>query len=135
MKSADAASRGLVALNTQFIDLMRSQSDATLGLWRATISAPSLSEAVKAQSSGMRKAYESTAMQLKTIARDRYARCDRDERAAHGPVLPQGLSVPAMDTAERNAFGGLRNPSECGIYSPARETGRHVLSCSCSSVG
>jgi len=47
---------------------MRSQSDATLGLWRATISAPSLSEAVKAQSSGMRKAYESTAMQLKTIA-------------------------------------------------------------------
>jgi len=68
MKSADAASRGLVALNTQFIDLMRSQSDATLGLWRATISAPSLSEAVKAQSSGMRKAYESTAMQLKTIA-------------------------------------------------------------------
>ncbi|MGY6646403.1 MAG: phasin family protein [Salinarimonas sp.] len=66
--SVDAASRGLVALNAQWIDLMRMQSDTTLGLWRATITAPSLSEAVKAQTSGMRQAYDSTASQLKAIA-------------------------------------------------------------------
>lgn len=66
--SVDAASRGLVALNAQWIDLMRMHSDATLGLWRATITAPSLSEAVKAQTSGMRQAYDSTSAQLKAIA-------------------------------------------------------------------
>ncbi|WP_074446327.1 phasin family protein [Saliniramus fredricksonii] len=66
--SVDAASRGLVTLNAQWIDLMRMHSDATLGLWRATITAPSLSEAVKAQTSGMRQAYDSTASQLKAIA-------------------------------------------------------------------
>ena len=66
--SVDAASRGLVTLNAQWIDLMRMHSDATLGLWRATITAPSLSEAVKAQTSGMRQAYDSTSAQLKAIA-------------------------------------------------------------------
>ena len=67
-ESVDAASRGLVTMNAQWIDLVRMHSDATLGLWRATITAPSLSEAVKAQTSGIRKACDSTAAQLKAIA-------------------------------------------------------------------
>jgi hypothetical protein len=68
LESANAASRGMVALNTQMLDLVRAQTDATLGLWRSALAAPSFSEAVKVQTSGARQAYETTAAHLKVIA-------------------------------------------------------------------
>jgi hypothetical protein len=68
IESANAASRGMLALNTQMLDLVRAQSDATMGLWRSTLTAPSFSEALKLQTSGARQAYETTATHLKAIA-------------------------------------------------------------------
>ncbi|MFN3685624.1 phasin family protein [Salinarimonas sp.] len=67
-ESAAATSRGLVALNAQFLDLMRAHSDLSFSLMRSTLSAPSLSEAVRLQTSGARQAYETTATHLKAIA-------------------------------------------------------------------
>lgn len=67
-ESAAATSRGLVALNAQLLDLMRAQSDLSFSLMRSTLAAPSLSEAVRLQTSGARQAYETTATHLKAIA-------------------------------------------------------------------
>lgn len=67
-ESAAATSRGLVALNAQFLDLMRAHSDLSFSLMRSTLSAPSLSEAVRLQTSGARQAYETTATHLRAIA-------------------------------------------------------------------
>ena len=68
IESANAASRGMLALNTQMLDLVRAQSDATMDLWRSAMAAPSFSEALKVQTSGARQAYETTAAHLKVIA-------------------------------------------------------------------
>ncbi|HSP24216.1 MAG TPA: phasin family protein, partial [Saliniramus sp.] len=68
IESANAASRGMLDLNTQMLDLMRAQSDATMGMLRSAMSAPSFSEALKVQTSGARQAYEATAAHLKIIA-------------------------------------------------------------------
>lgn len=67
-ESANAASRGLVALNGQVLDLMRANTDLTLSLMRATLGASSVSEAVKLQTSGARQAFETTSAHMKAIA-------------------------------------------------------------------
>ncbi|WP_029031081.1 phasin family protein [Salinarimonas rosea] len=67
-ESATAASRGMAALNAQVLDLMRANTDLTLSLMRSTLTAGSLSEAVKLQTSGARQAYETTSAHLRAIA-------------------------------------------------------------------
>ncbi|HYF53269.1 MAG TPA: phasin family protein [Salinarimonas sp.] len=67
-ESAAAATRGLVELNGQMLDLVRAQSDATLAMLRSTMAAPSVSEAVRAQASGARQVYETSAAHWRAIA-------------------------------------------------------------------
>jgi hypothetical protein len=67
-QSTSATTRGLAEINGKVLDLIRAQNDATIDLWRSTLSASSLSDAVRAQTSGLRHAYEATAAQWKDIA-------------------------------------------------------------------
>lgn len=63
-----AAAQGLVELNAKLLDLWRSHTDATFGVWRATMTAGSLAEAIKVQTSGMRQVYEISAERWKDIS-------------------------------------------------------------------
>jgi hypothetical protein len=67
-RSSAATTRGMVEINGKVLDLIRAQNEATIDLWRSTLTAPSLSEAVRAHTSGLRHAYEATATQWKEIA-------------------------------------------------------------------
>ncbi|GGK36969.1 phasin family protein [Salinarimonas ramus] len=66
--SAAAASRGMATLNAEMLDLMRANTDLTLSVMRSTLTAGSLSEAVKLQTSGARQAYETTSAHMRAIA-------------------------------------------------------------------
>jgi hypothetical protein len=66
--SGTATTRGLIEINGKVLDLVRAQSDATIDLWRSTLAANSFSEAVQAQTSGLRRAYEASATQWREIA-------------------------------------------------------------------
>lgn len=67
-ESAAAAANGMLELNGKVIDLLRAQSDAAFELWRSALTAGSLSEAVRVQTSGLRQAYEATATHAKDVA-------------------------------------------------------------------
>jgi hypothetical protein len=67
-QSTQATTRGLAEINGKVLDLIRAQNDATIDLWRSTLTVPSFSEAIRAQTSGLRQAYETTAAQWKDIA-------------------------------------------------------------------
>ena len=66
--STAATTRGLLELNGKVIDLVRAQNDAALDLWRSTLAAGSLSEAIRVQTHGLKEAYEATAAGWKDIA-------------------------------------------------------------------
>ena len=66
--STAATTRGVLELNDKLVDLWRAQSDAALDLWRSTLSAGSVADAVKAQTSGFRQSYEATTSRWKDIA-------------------------------------------------------------------
>lgn len=59
---------GWAELNTKMLDLMRSQTEANFAIWRSTLGAGSLSEAIRMQTTGVREAYETTAAQWRDIA-------------------------------------------------------------------
>lgn len=59
---------GFVELNTKLFEFFRTQADATMSVWRATVTAGSLAEAVRVQTSGMRQVYESSAGQWKEVS-------------------------------------------------------------------
>jgi hypothetical protein len=67
-ESATATSRGVVEVNGKLIDAMRAQSDAAFELWRSALSATSVSEAIRIQTTGARQVYETAASQWKDIA-------------------------------------------------------------------
>ena len=67
-QSASAAARGLLEVNETVLDGMRAQSDAAFDFWRSTLTAGSLSEFVRIQTSGLRRAYELTSAQAKDVA-------------------------------------------------------------------
>jgi hypothetical protein len=67
-ESVSATSRGIVEINTKVLDLIRAQSDAAMDLWRSTLAAGSLSEAVRLHTSGARQAYETTTAQWRDLA-------------------------------------------------------------------
>jgi hypothetical protein len=66
--STAATTRGFLELNGKVIDLVRAQNDAALDLWRSTLAAGSLSEAIRVQTHGFKEAYEATAAGWKDIA-------------------------------------------------------------------
>lgn len=66
--SATAAAQGMLEVNGKVLDLLRAQSDAAFELWRSTLTARSLSEAVRVQTSGIRQAYEATTSHAKDVA-------------------------------------------------------------------
>src|SRR5215212_4594364 len=66
--STTATTRAFIELNGKVIDLVRAQSDATLDLWRSTLSAGTFSEAIRVQTHGLREVYETTSAQWKDIA-------------------------------------------------------------------
>ena len=66
--STTATTRAFVELNGKVIDLVRAQSDATLNLWRSTLSAGTFSEAIRVQTHGLREARSTTSAQWKDIA-------------------------------------------------------------------
>jgi len=67
-QSATAAARAMLEVNEKIIDGLRAQNDAALDLWRSTVTAGSLSELVRIQTSGLRRAYELTSTQAKDLA-------------------------------------------------------------------
>jgi hypothetical protein len=67
-RSSAATTRGLAEINGKVLDLIRVQNEAAIDIWRLTLTAPSLSEAVRAHTSGLRQAYDATAAQWKEIA-------------------------------------------------------------------
>jgi hypothetical protein len=66
--STTATTRGFLEFNGKVLDLVWAQNDATLDLWRSTLNAGSLSEAIRVQTHGLREAYETTAAQWKDLA-------------------------------------------------------------------
>lgn len=62
------AAQGLVELNAKMFDMLCAQSDKTFALWRATLTAGSVAEAVRVQTAGIREVYEATAAQWRDIA-------------------------------------------------------------------
>jgi len=66
--NATATTRGFVELNGKMLEMFRVQGEAAFNVWRSTVSAPSMSEAIRAQTSGVRQAYETSAAQWKDLA-------------------------------------------------------------------
>jgi hypothetical protein len=66
--STAATTRGVVEINGKMLELIQAQGEATLDLWRSTLTAASLSDAVRAQTSGVRRAYEATVAHWRDIA-------------------------------------------------------------------
>jgi hypothetical protein len=66
--TATATSRGAIEVNSKVLDAFRAQSDAALDLWRSTLAAGTVADAIRAQTSGTRQVYETTASQWKDIA-------------------------------------------------------------------
>jgi hypothetical protein len=67
-ESATVTTRGVIEVNEKLIDAMRAQSDAAFELWRSALSATSVSEAIRIQTTGARQVYETAASQWKDIA-------------------------------------------------------------------
>lgn len=66
--TAVVTTRGALEVNGKVIDALRAQSEATFDLWRQALSAGSLSEAVRLQTSGARQVYETAASHWKDVA-------------------------------------------------------------------
>lgn len=67
-ETAQATSRGISEINGKMLDLVRSQTDATFGLWRDLIGVTSFAEAVEIQTREMRRQYEDASSRMKDIA-------------------------------------------------------------------
>lgn len=67
-EGANTATGALAELNGKVFELWRAQGEAAVDLWRSTVSAGSLSEAVRVQTSGFRQSYETNISRWKDIA-------------------------------------------------------------------
>lgn len=63
-----ASARGALDLNDKIIEALQTQSDAAIELWRTTLSAPRLSDAIRVQTTGARQVYETASAQWTDIA-------------------------------------------------------------------
>ena len=67
-ETAASTARGLTEFNGKMLELFRAQSDTAFALWRATLTAGSLAEAVRVQTSGLHRMYETSVGQWKDMA-------------------------------------------------------------------
>ncbi|MBB3809474.1 phasin family protein [Pseudochelatococcus contaminans] len=67
-RNVSIATRGVTELNTKLFDLVRTQTDGAIDLWRRLLSAGSLAEAVELHTRELRRQFETTSTQLKDIA-------------------------------------------------------------------
>jgi len=58
---------GLAEINGKLLDLVRTQTEATLEVWRSALYARSPAEAIQAQTNAMRKAYEDVTQRWKDL--------------------------------------------------------------------
>jgi hypothetical protein len=87
--SATATTKAATVINGKVLDLVRSQTDATLGLWRALLDVTSVAEAVELQTRELRRQYENTTTRVKDIA-ETASRLAQEAAAplAKGPARP-----------------------------------------------
>ncbi|MBF9234985.1 phasin family protein [Microvirga alba] len=67
-QSVSEAARGALEVNDKILDALQAQSDAALDLWRSTLRAHHFSDAILAQTSSTREAYENASAHWKDIA-------------------------------------------------------------------
>jgi hypothetical protein len=60
--------RGALEVNEKILGALQAQSDAAIEIWRTALSAPRLSDVIRAQASGTRQAYEAASAQWTDIA-------------------------------------------------------------------
>jgi hypothetical protein len=66
--AASVSAQGALEVNGKIIDALQSQSHAALDLWRTAIGAADLPQALRAQTSATRQAYETASAQWRDIA-------------------------------------------------------------------
>jgi hypothetical protein len=66
-ETAAASARGALEVNGKVLDALRAQSEAAFDLWRSTLTAGSFSDAVRAQTSGARQLYETSAAHWRDV--------------------------------------------------------------------
>lgn len=66
--SMTASARGAAEVNGKVFELLQAQSQAAFDLWRSVLTAGSMAEAVRLQTSGVRQVYEATTTQWKDLA-------------------------------------------------------------------
>ncbi|MBS7695855.1 MULTISPECIES: phasin family protein [unclassified Chelatococcus] len=66
--NANVASRAANEINGKILDLLRSQTDATFGLWRSLMNVSSMAEAVELQTRELRRQYEDATARVRDIA-------------------------------------------------------------------
>jgi hypothetical protein len=67
-ETASTTSHGALEIQEKVLDALRAQSDAAFDLWRSTLAAGSLSEAVRVQTSGVREFYETATSHWQDVA-------------------------------------------------------------------
>jgi hypothetical protein len=67
-ESTTATTAGALEVNEKVLDAFRAQSEAVLDLWRSTLAADTLTEAVRVQTTGARDAYAVAASHWKDVA-------------------------------------------------------------------
>jgi hypothetical protein len=67
-ETATATTRGAVEINGKVLDAWRAQSTIAFDLWRQALTAGSVSEAIRVQTSGARQVYETAATHWKDVA-------------------------------------------------------------------
>ncbi|WP_112663733.1 phasin family protein [Microvirga flavescens] len=67
-EAANATTSGALAVNDKVLAAFRAQNEAAFDLWRSTLSAPSVSEALRVQAGGVRHVYETAATHWKDVA-------------------------------------------------------------------
>ncbi len=67
-EAASVSAQGALEVNEKIIDALQSQSHVALDLWRTAIGAADLPQALRAQTSATRQAYETASAQWRDIA-------------------------------------------------------------------
>jgi hypothetical protein len=67
-EAVNATARGALEVHDKIIDALQAQSHAALELWETTLKAPHLTDAIRVQTNGARRAYETASAQWTDIA-------------------------------------------------------------------
>ncbi|MCB5175501.1 MULTISPECIES: phasin family protein [Microvirga] len=67
-EAVNATARGALEVHDKIIDALQAQSNAAFEVWKTSLEAPHLSEAIRVQTNGARRAYETASAQWSDIA-------------------------------------------------------------------